>query len=122
MKVGIAVKRVYDKPDDSDGARVLVDKLWPRGIRKTDLIMDAWYKSVTPSAGLRKWFHEDLERWPEFRNAYLHELSENRDCARQLLNEQKQGKLTLLYAAKDNKRNHALVLKEYLEKLDQHNT
>lgn len=115
--ISVVIKRVYDKPGDNDGARVLVDKLWPRGMRKTDLVMDAWYKSVAPSDCLRKWFHEDLRRWPEFRNAYLHELSENKDCARQLLKEQKQGKLTLLYAAKNSERNHALVLKEYLEKI-----
>ena len=92
----VIIKRVYDKPNDDDGARVLIDKLWPRGIRKDALLIDAWYKSVTPCSSLRKWFHEDMSRWPAFSNAYLHELSQQN-------------------------RNHALVLKEYLEKLDQDN-
>lgn len=117
----VIIKRVYDKPNDDDGARVLIDKLWPRGIRKDALLIDAWYKSVTPSSSLRKWFHEDMSRWPAFRNAYLHELSQHKENVRELLSEQKDGKLTLLYAAKDENRNHALVLKEYLEKLDQDN-
>lgn len=116
--VQVAVKRVYEEPHDNDGARVLIDKLWPRGVRKDQLVMDAWYKEVTPSSDLRSWFHEDpAGRWPEFRNAYLHELAQCKAQAEALLKEQKQDKVTLLYAAKDTSRNHAIVLKEYLDKL-----
>ena len=116
--VNIAVKRVYDEPDKQDGARVLVDKIWPRGIRKNQLAMDAWYKEIAPSTELRKWFHHDPEKWRDFRNRYLGELKQSREMADKLLHEQKHGKLTLLYAAKDESHNHALVLQEYLEKLD----
>ncbi len=116
--VNIAIKRVYDEPGKQDGARVLVDKIWPRGIRKNQLAMDAWYKEIAPSTELRKWFHHDPEKWRDFRNRYLGELKQSRELADKLLLEQKHGKLTLLYAARDESHNHALVLREYLEKLD----
>lgn len=116
--VNIALKRVYDEPGKQDGTRVLVDKIWPRGIRKNQLAMDAWYKEIAPSTELRKWFHHDPEKWRDFKNRYLGELKQSRELAEELLREQKHGKLTLLYAAKDESHNHALVLREYLEKLD----
>lgn len=116
--VNIALKRVYDEPGKQDGTRVLVDKIWPRGIRKNQLVMDAWYKELAPSTELRKWFHHDPEKWRDFKNRYLGELKQSRELAEELLREQKHGKLTLLYAAKDESHNHALVLREYLEKLD----
>lgn len=115
--VEIAIKRVYNQAQGSDGARVLVDKVWPRGVRKNDLEMDAWYKDIAPSTDLRKWFNHDAEKWSEFRKGYLKELKAQRTLAKKLLQEQKRGRITLLYAAKDESHNHALVLREYLNKL-----
>lgn len=115
--VEIAIKRVYNQAQGTDGARVLVDKVWPRGVRKSDLEMDAWYKDLAPSTDLRKWFNHDAEKWSEFRKDYLKELKAQRTLAKKLLEEQKRGRITLLYAAKDESHNHALVLRDYLNKL-----
>lgn len=113
----IAIKRVYEPAEASDGFRVLVDKLWPRGIRKEALPYDLWDKEITPSTPLRKWFHADPQgRWEEFRKRYLHEL-ETSAAAREFI-EKIAGRphVTLLYASKNAAENHALVLKEYLER------
>lgn len=115
--VEIAIKRVYNQARSADGARVLVDKVWPRGVRKSDLEMDAWYKDLAPSTDLRKWFNHDAEKWSKFRKDYLKELTAQRALAKKLLEEQKRGRITLLYAAKDESHNHALVLRDYLNKL-----
>ncbi len=118
--VDIFVKRVYEEPKKGDGARVLVDKMWPRGVRKDDLVMDAWYKDIAPSTELRNWFQHKVGKWPEFRRRYLDELKENRALAEGLLREQKHGKLTLLYGARDQSHNHALVLRDYLHTINNH--
>jgi uncharacterized protein YeaO (DUF488 family) len=112
----IALKRVYDSPSRGDGFRVLVDRLWPRGVKKEDAGLDLWLKEVAPSAELRKWYGHDAAKWDEFRKRYFEELKSHDKDIRGLLAEAEGGKLTLLYAAKDEERNNAVALKEYLEK------
>jgi uncharacterized protein YeaO (DUF488 family) len=109
----IAIKRAYEKPAQTDGRRVLVDRLWPRGLRKTALKIDAWEKDVAPSPALRKWFGHDPARWTEFRRRYRAELRGKRAALAMLKKSAK--RLTLVYGAKDEAHNHALVLKEALE-------
>ena len=109
----IKLKRVYEEPAASDGRRVLVDRLWPRGVTKADASLDEWNKEVAPSPELRKWFGHKPEKFAVFRQRYLDELKDN-DAARQL--HQATGTVTLVYAAKDPGHNHALVLKEFLER------
>ena len=113
----IVTRRVYDSAIEGDGARILIDRIWPRGIKKSELKLDGWYKEIAPTKKLRKWFDHDAEKWEQFRKEYLHELKNKHNLARDLLNEQKHQKLILLYAAKDQDHNHARVLREYLQKL-----
>lgn len=108
----IKVKRVYEKAERSDGKRILVDRLWPRGIKKAAI--DVWIKDVAPSDELRNWFHHEEPKWSEFRTKYREELSANKDAVAQLRKEAK-GTATLLYGAKDEKHNQAVVLAEYLK-------
>jgi len=110
----IKIKRVYDDPEDDDGKRYLVDRLWPRGIKKENLKLDGWLKEIAPSTDLRKWFNHDKQKWEEFSDAYLSELEEN-DAWQPVVDGAKNGTVTLLYAARDRKHNHAVVLKEFLE-------
>jgi uncharacterized protein YeaO (DUF488 family) len=116
--MAIAVKRVYEKPSRSDGTRVLVDRLWPRGLTKVEAALDAWLKELAPSDELRRWSHEHREAWPLFRKRYLQELT-RLEAAEQLQKlydlSGRRKRLTLLYAFKDEKRNNAVVLKELLE-------
>ncbi len=109
----IQIKRAYEEPAASYGYRVLVDRLWPRGVSKKSLALDDWNKDVAPSTELRKWFGHDPKRWQRFRAAYLDELRQNHH-AQALLDAVTQERLTLVYAARDPEYNHALVLKEYL--------
>lgn len=113
----IKIKRVYEDFDESDGFRVLVDKLWPRGVRKEALKYDMWNKDIAPSTELRKWYHADPENnWHEFENHYLKELSESA-AVKDFINQIKRQKtVTLLYAARNKDQNHAIVLKSYLDK------
>lgn len=115
MAPAIRVKRIYDEPSPSDGARVLVDRLWPRGLTKAAAHLDAWHKTVAPSTELRTWFHSNLDRWDEFRERYRAELDANPEGLDELLVLAGADPLTLLYAARDEARNHALVLREILE-------
>ncbi len=112
----IKTKRVYDKPEADDGLRFLVDRLWPRGIKKEDLIMDDWLKKVAPSTELRKWFHKDIEKFGEFRVRYFNELESKPESWIKLENAARESNVTLLYASRNQEHNHAIVLKEYLEK------
>lgn len=113
----IRLKRIHDEVGDDDGHRVLVDRLWPRGISKKNAALDEWCKEVTPSDELRKWFHADPEnRWPEFRERYREELAGATDELDRLARMVDDPGLTLLTAAKNRERNHAVVLKECLEK------
>lgn len=112
----IKARRVYEKPTDEDGFRILVDRLWPRGISKESARADLWLKEVAPSEDLRRWFSHDPKKWIEFKKRYRMELEEKKeiiDTIRSL--ERKNGKITLLYAAKDTEHNNAAFLKEYLD-------
>lgn len=112
----VNIKRVYDEPSDQDGYRVLVDRLWPRGMKREYLKYDYWAKEVTPSNDLRKWFHADVEkRWDAFADLYQKELEES-DASKAFIDKIKAyPKVTLLYASKEPERNHAGVLKHYLD-------
>lgn len=111
----VKLKRVYDAPAKSDGCRVLVDRLWPRGISKDKLLLDDWLKDVAPSAGLRKWFGHDPAKWGEFRKRYFRELDEQSEAVQRLLAKGRDGTVTLVFGAKDVHHNDAVALKEYLE-------
>ena len=117
MSGTIQLKRVYDPRDKADGARFLVERLWPRGIKKSDLSGVAWLKNVAPSAELRKWFHHDPERWSEFRKRYLAELQHQRDDLSPILAAVNKGTVTLLYSSHDTEHNNAVALREYLQRL-----
>ncbi len=110
----IRIKRVYDPPDAFDGARVLVDRLWPRGLGKVNAALTCWLKEIAPSPGLREWFGHDSARYREFARRYRAELEGNEDEVARLEFLVKQGPVTLLYAAHDEAHNHALILAEYL--------
>ena len=110
----IGIKRVSEPDSRRDGQRILVERLWPRGIRKDDLRLDGWYKEVAPSTELRKWYGHEVSRWPEFRRRYLEELIENRDAWRPILDAALKRKVTLLYSAHDVEHNSAVVLRDYL--------
>lgn len=114
----IKIKRVYDDFEESDGFRILVDRLWPRGIKKENLHYNLWAKDLTPSTELRKWFHQDIEKnWTVFVASYQAELSHLADISTYVNEIKKHSVVTLLYAAKDPMHNHAIILKEYLETL-----
>lgn len=111
----IRIKRAYEEAEESDGRRVLVDRLWPRGVSKEELKLDAWHKDIAPSPELRKWFGHDPTRWEEFQKRYRAELQTHSEELREL----KHGAnhLTLIYAAKDPLHNNAVVLKQILEEI-----
>jgi uncharacterized protein YeaO (DUF488 family) len=111
----IRVKRVYDPPDPRDGARILVDRLWPRGIRKEEAKLTLWLKDLAPSDELRRWFGHDPARFAEFSRRYRAELSASNDAARRVEDLIKAGPVTLLYAAHDAEHNNARVLADYLK-------
>lgn len=113
----IRLKRIQDQVENDDGRRVLVDRLWPRGVAKEDAKLDEWCKAVTPSNELRKWFHDDREgRWREFRSKYAEELRWAEEELDRLAGMADDPGLTLLTAAKDRERNHTVVLKSLIEK------
>ena len=111
----LQVKRIYDPPARSDGFRVLVDRIWPRGLSKEAAKLDAWIKDVAPSAELRKWFGHEPSRWASFKRRYFRELDEREEALEQLLEGCTARTLTLLFAAKDPEHNNAVALKEYLD-------
>lgn len=111
----LCIKRVYEKPAKSDGFRILVDRLWPRGISKRRAKLDGWEPNLAPSAELRKWFGHDPSRWNEFRQRYRAELTQKRALIHSVRDRSLDGRVTLLYAAKDPTHNHALVLKQFIE-------
>lgn len=110
----IRIKRSYEPQSRGDGERFLVERLWPRGMRKEELHADAWLKDVAPSTELRKWFNHQVERWPEFRKRYRKELDERPDAWAPILAASRRQTVTLLYSAHDVEHNGALVLAEYL--------
>ena len=111
----IKLKRVYEKPSKVDGIRVLVERLWPRGLTKERASGDLWLKDVAPSTELRKWFGHDPAKWEQFRERYAAELKQNKDAVNLLKQKSKEGTITLVYAARDEKHNSAGALKEILE-------
>jgi uncharacterized protein YeaO (DUF488 family) len=110
----IRLKRTYDPPARADGRRILVERLWPRGMKKEALEADAWLKEVAPSTELRRWFGHRVERWNEFRRRYKKELNEKPDAWAPILDASRQGTVTLLYSARDVLHSGAVVLRDYL--------
>jgi len=114
----IRVKRVYETAEMSDGFRILVDRLWPRGLTKERARIDLWLKDVAPSNELRKWFSHDPERWAEFKSRYFEELDNDKtELLKLILKKTEEGVVTLLYAAKNEDNNNAVALKDYIEKV-----
>jgi len=113
--MSIQIKRAYEEPSPKDGTRILVDRLWPRGVQKEAARIDRWTKEMAPSNELRKWFGHDPEKWPEFRRRYKAELKGSAEIA-ELKKRAKKEKVTLVYAAKDSEHNNAVVLKELIAK------
>ena len=116
----IRVERIYDNPKgNSDGFRILVDRLWPRGLSKDKVRFDLWQKEIAPSDSLRKWFGHDKKKWNEFKQRYFKELDENNELVNMILSKAKEASasstITLLYGTKEDRFNNAVALKEYLE-------
>jgi len=112
----VRIRRVYEPPSPDDGQRVLVDRVWPRGISKDKLKDTTWLKEVAPSTELRRWFAHDPEKWDEFRQRYREELTHKGDLIGLLKRKAKAGTITLVYAARDEEHNGALVLQQFLQK------
>ena len=112
----IRVKRAYRAARISDGRRILVDRVWPRGLTRERLRIAEWEKEIAPSSGLRRWFAHDPAKWDEFREAYFRELDGNRHAVTRILKSLENGPLTLVYGARDQTLNNAVALKDYLEK------
>jgi uncharacterized protein YeaO (DUF488 family) len=114
--MAIKLKRVYEEPATTDGTRILVDRLWPRGLTKEKAHVDVWLKDVAPSTALRKWFSHDPAKWPEFKARYKAELKNNASQLALLKQAITRGPATLLYGAKDTKHNEAVVLQDLLSR------
>ncbi len=112
--MGLAIKRAYEPAEARDGFRILVDRLWPRGLSKEKLPIDLWLRDLGPSTELRKWFGHDPARWEEFRRRYREELDGSRELLDQVREHLKAGAVTLVYSAKDEEHNQAVVIREYL--------
>lgn len=110
----IKIKRAYLEPEEDDGMRILVDRLWPRGLIKEKANIDLWMKDIAPSTELRKWFSHDIEKWEEFKKRYLDELNENKESVAILKEQLNKGNVTLIFGARDELHNEAIVLKELL--------
>jgi uncharacterized protein YeaO (DUF488 family) len=115
-KAAIRLKRVYEPPSPDDGPRILVERLWPRGVNKQTAAIDHWAKEVAPSPDLRRWYNHDPNKWDEFIVRYRAELDKNLEALDDLKRWLKEGPVTFVYAARDEEHNSALVLKEYLER------
>lgn len=115
--MSVRVKRVYDQPDKSDGYRVLVDRLWPRGMTKKNAHIDEWAKEVAPSKALRKWFKHTSGKWIEFKKKYSAELGQRSDEIERLAQKARKQTVTLLFSARNTEQNNAIALKEYIEQI-----
>jgi uncharacterized protein YeaO (DUF488 family) len=111
----IKLKRVYETPSGDDGRRLLVERLWPRGIKKEKAGVDEWVKEIAPSTDLRKWYNHDVEKWPEFKRRYIDELKQQTEQIEEIRKQAKGKTVTFVYAAHDTEHNSAVVLKEYIE-------
>ena len=116
----IKLKRAYEPPESDDGCRVLVDRLWPRGVSKSAARLDLWLKELAPSATLRQWFGHDPAKWSRFRARYFRELQKQGAAVEQLMAHVRHGTVTLVYGAKDQAHNDAVALKEFLESNEAH--
>ncbi len=114
-RMKINLKRVYEPPSKGDGKRILVERLWPRGVKKQDAALDEWMKEIAPSPALRKWYGHDPRKWPEFQRRYREELATNEQEVKRLRELCAEGLVSFIYAAKDEERNSAVVLKAYIE-------
>ena len=114
--MNIRIKRAYERPDKEDGTRILVDRLWPRGLTKDKAKIDLWLKEVAPSTELRKWFAHDPAKWAEFQTRYRKELRKNKEQLSLLKHEAARGTVTLIYGARDQQHNEAAVLQKLLDK------
>jgi uncharacterized protein YeaO (DUF488 family) len=112
----IQIKRAYEGSNRGDGLRILVERLWPRGLTKARLAVDLWLKDVAPSAGLRKWFAHDPAKWNEFEQRYWKELQGNKEAVGFLQRKAKRGRVTLVYSARDEQHNGAVALKAFLDR------
>jgi len=112
--MAVPIKRVYVEPSKSDGIRILVDRLWPRGLTKEKAKVDVWLKDIAPTTELRKWFNHEPSKWPEFKKKYWAEISKNTDALSVLEKHLANGKVTIVYGAKDEEHNDAVVIKQYL--------
>ncbi len=111
----IKIKRVYDGPSVHDGKRILVDRLWPRGLKKDEAEIDEWMKEIAPTDNLRKWFGHEPSKWPEFKKRYKKELEGKPEVVGRLKGYVRRGTITLVYAAKDTEHNNAVVIKEVID-------
>jgi uncharacterized protein YeaO (DUF488 family) len=112
----VQIKRIYDPPASDDGVRILVDRLWPRGIKKEKAHVDEWAKDLAPSNELRRWFSHDPNKWAEFKKRYRKELAEKQEVLKKIRDTSRKRTITLIYAAKDTEHNNAVVLKEILSR------
>ena len=111
----VKIKRAYEPPSRDDGKRILVDRLWPRGLKKEDAHIDEWIKEIAPSTELRKWFGHDPEKWERFKTRFFSELREKQDLADGIVNASRKGTVTFLFGSKEERFNNAAALKEYIE-------
>lgn len=111
----IKLKRAYEPATSDDGTRFLVERLWPRGVKKTALPLEAWLKDLAPSDALRRWFAHDPKKWEQFRRRYFRELHAHKKACEEILAAARRGPITLVYSARDTEHNNAVALKEYLE-------
>lgn len=113
----ISIKRIYEVPQSEDGFRVLVDRIWPRGMTKEKAALDLWAKDIAPSSALRKWFNHDIFKWSEFENRYRGELVNNEAAILELMQKAARRHVTLLYGARDEQHNQAVVLRDFIQSL-----
>jgi uncharacterized protein YeaO (DUF488 family) len=116
----IQLKRVYDSASETDGCRILVDRVWPRGVRKEKARIDLWLREVAPSTALRKWFGHDPSKWEEFKQRYFAELDQRVSVVQELVKRSRACPITLVYSARDTKHNNAVALQEYLKHRSRH--
>ena len=120
MRHELKLKRVYEAPHNDDGTRILVDRLWPRGLTKKKAKVHLWLKEIAPSTELRKWFGHDPKKWRSFRGRYQTELKQHANQLKLLKSKAKEGPVTLIYGARDQEHNEAVVLKQFLERRNKH--
>ena len=114
--MSISLKRAYETPSRSDGCRILVERLWPRGLSKQDAKIDLWPKEAAPSTELRRWFNHEPDKWAEFRRRYFKELRARRDSLEPILEQVRAGRVTFVFASRELRFNNAVALKEYVER------